>query len=56
MLHGKFGASLIAGFALACVAGIVFDVLSRDTNFQLWMVSLLVLLLSGMVLIVLGQK
>lgn len=56
MIRSKFRVSLAVCAAISCVAGIVFDVLSRHANFALWMVAALLLLLSSMVLIVLGQE
>lgn len=56
MLRSKFGASLLIGAVLSCAAGFVFDILGSYANFELWMALALLLLLSGMVLIALGQE
>jgi len=56
MLRSKFKVPLAVCAAISCVAGMVFDVLGRHANIEIWMVAVLLLLLSGMVLIVLGQE
>ena len=56
MLRSKLGTLLVISAALSCAAGFALDAQGSIANFELWIASAVLLLLSGAVLIVLGQN
>ncbi len=56
MLRSKLGTLLVISVALSFAAGFALDAQGSIANLELWIASAVLLLLSGAVLIVLGQN
>ena len=56
MLRSKFGTLLVISAALSCAAGFALDAQGSIANLELWIALAVLLLLSGAVLIALGQN
>ena len=56
MLRSKLGTLLVVSAALSCAAGFALDAQGSIANLELWIALAILLLLSGAVLIVLGQN
>ena len=56
MLRSKLGTLLVVSAALSCAAGFALDAQGSIANFELWIALAILLLLSGAILIVLGQN
>ncbi|WEE76969.1 hypothetical protein LZ683_22950 [Comamonas testosteroni] len=56
MLRSKLGTLLVVSAALSCAAGFALDAQGSIANLELWIALAVLLLLSGAVLIVLGQN
>ena len=56
MLRSKLGTLLVVSAALSCAAGFALDAQGSIANLELWIALAILLLLSGAVLIALGQN
>lgn len=56
MLRSKFGTLLVVSAALSSAAGFALDARGSIAHLELWVALAILLLLSGVVLIILGQN